>query len=386
MSISPAAEPLPQDSVVHNPAKSPATPRGALPTAPPAASGGTVCENCQLSTESGHNWCRHCGYCKLTRSFVELEPWEAAATAAAVEQSAGNASAHPVQILFRAVPRWAWHLLAGVAVILAISLTVRLLAPQTGPFRVAWTYGQILIGLVTFTVAYGAAYFFAIMVDGTLSILDLVLRPHTIWAISFRELPESLRRVSLGVWGAVAVLFALLVVGGLDFSKLIDWGQPPPKRNLLAAITDLAKQAGDNGKSMEEALDEFTNQAGAKDKLDADKEADADPRKLTADCLILGFVPLRENDFSALILASEVDGKIAYVGTVSDGIPAEVRAELNQRMRKLLRNAPLVRCELEGFWLKPKLTCQVRFQSWTNAKNKTLTQPRFERLMGDVVN
>ena len=43
------------------------------------------------------------------------------------------------------------------------------------------------------------------------------------------------------------------------------------------------------------------------------------------------------NDFTSLVLATDVDGRLKYVGTVSRGFSTEVREELNQRLEKIPR-------------------------------------------------
>jgi hypothetical protein len=223
------------------------------------------------------------------------------------------------------------------------------------------------------------AFLFAIMENDRLGFLDIILKPVAVWAPVFHALPATFWRVALGTWGMSAVLCSF-IVGGLADKDLMDWGGTPAKVNLMKAIVDQAQQlAGDNQEGLEDAIQDFAGKAGGV--IDPDKAAPAKP-KLAVDCLIIGYEPNGENDFRSLLLASEINGKLNYVGSVEGGIPPEVRSELNRRMQKLQRPDPFVQTRMTGKWLQPVLVCRIGAKEWSS--NKKLMQPAFIQMLNDV--
>ena len=83
-------------------------------------------------------------------------------------------------------------------------------------------------------------------------------------------------------------------------------------------------------------------------------------RQETLACVIVGFVPEGEDDFSALIVAGECDGILTALGKVGTGFDAGLRARLNEAFSKRLRESPVVPCKIRGKWLEPTLYCTVR--------------------------
>ena len=219
----------------------------------------------------------------------------------------------------------------------------------------------------------------AIMVNDSLSFLDMILKPWVIWNTTFHELPRSFKRVALGSWGLSAAFFAALVVGGVKYDEIIDWGKVPPKEE--EAEHQLACSAvcrPNESKSMEEALNDFADKAAIGTDEDKEKLL-AEKRQNSINCVIIGFMPHRENDFHALVLAGEPEGKLRWIGMVSTGIPDDVRLMLNKEMRRMLRSTPVVRCNLEAFWIDPKLKCTVKFEDWSS--NKRMVNPGFDKLL-----
>jgi hypothetical protein len=325
---------------------------------------------------AGQTFCRRCGFYPTLNTFVEVEP----AACDETTEPAQPAKSH-WEVWKSLVPRWGWGLLAGVGVLLGISIAARFIVPA-GPARAAWTYAQYGIGMITFLGAHIACYMFAIMQDSSLSVLDILLKPFAIWMITIRELPRTFKRVALGCWGQAAMLFAALVVGGVRYDQIVDWGEVPPKKKSKPSVAvPIDKQNGD--KSMEEAMDEFTNNAGVAAGETTTLPADQVDRQKMSRCLIIGYTPSRETDFRSLLLAiDEGGGRWRYVGMIEDGIPIEVRSILNQRMRRLLRSTPVVPCDAQAFWLEPKLMCTV----WYDDRTETgeLQHPLFDKLQADL--
>jgi ATP-dependent DNA ligase len=82
------------------------------------------------------------------------------------------------------------------------------------------------------------------------------------------------------------------------------------------------------------------------------------------------------------LLASLVDGRLQYVGTVSKEIPEDLLTELIDRLAELKRNVPVVKCRASGIWVKPVVACKANFRSWSD--NRTMIDPEFQELMAEV--
>jgi bifunctional non-homologous end joining protein LigD len=117
-------------------------------------------------------------------------------------------------------------------------------------------------------------------------------------------------------------------------------------------------------------------------------------RRQSAPCVVIGYTPaetasgaLDPADFRALILASDVEGALRYVGRVGSGFTVETR----ERVNRLLREAGTVAkpvtftagsaSERTAIWLEPKVYCYVSFMERT--RDGHLRAPVFEGIHGD---
>jgi DNA ligase D-like protein (predicted ligase) len=91
-------------------------------------------------------------------------------------------------------------------------------------------------------------------------------------------------------------------------------------------------------------------------------------RSLEIYCVIIGFTPGDNGTgFKNLILASEINGELRYVGRVGTGFSQRFKEELFHSMQPLIVNTPLVPCADQGVWIKPELFCRIRYAEFTNA-------------------
>ncbi|MCC7085754.1 MAG: hypothetical protein IT427_12195 [Pirellulales bacterium] len=335
----------------------------------------SACEKCETPRTGGQGWCRRCGWYPRLATFVELDPWDR-------EDLPQPAPKSKLDICKTMIPLWAWKLMGGVAAVLIASFLLRLMLPQHGNIRFVWTVGQMLVGGLIFCGAHLACYIFAIMHNDRYHLLDIVLKPVAIWITVLRELPTTFWQTAVGAWGVTAILGGLLI-GGLADKDLLDWGGTPARYNLTKAIADRAQELAANAssdKSLQESIEDFAGKA--KEPIDQDEPQPPGKPKLPVDCLILGFKPLGDHDFYHLILAADVGGKLQYVGTVSDGISSEVRAQLNRRMAELRQPNPFIPLRIDGKWIRPALTCKVKAKRWSDENR--LVDPVFEELLVDV--
>lgn len=332
-----------------------------------------TCEKCKTPLTGKQGWCRRCGWYPRLGTFVELDPWDREDLPQAEEKSA-------LETCKTIIPTWGWLLLGGCIAVFAASFALRLLLPPQGNLRFIWTVAQMILGFVIFCGAHLVCYIYSIMNNDRFQLLDIVLKPIAIWVTVARDLPTTFWHVAAGLWGVAAILGGLLV-GGLSDRDLLDWGGKPARYNLTKAIADRAQELAadaNNDKNLEESIEDFAGKAAPKEKDDPNR----DKPKLPVDCLILGYKPLGDQDFYALILGANIGGKLQYVGTVSEGISKDVRAELNKRMRELVQPNPFISVRADGKWIRPVLVCKVQAKRWS--KESKLVDPVFQEMLVDV--
>ncbi|MEX0703619.1 MAG: hypothetical protein WD069_16100 [Planctomycetales bacterium] len=323
------------------------------------------CPECgSQKTWGGASWCPDCGfYPKLnTRlTVVPGAPEEAPAARGLIES----------------VPGWARVLGGGIFAVAGVSVVATLSLPAEGPARAWWSVGQCGIGLIAFAVAQLSVFFKALSISDRVGPVDVVFKPIAIWKPSLIELPTGTWRVWSAGWGLAGIVCGLAIVGGIRYSALFDdWGiKAGAKRNLVNAITERARAKQGGAGSLSDALDDF---AGEKE----DESAAKIPLQ-SIDCLIFGYTKLGADDFGSILLATDVEGDLKYVGRISAGeIPEEQREVLRQRLPQLVRTQPFVDSPVPATWLDPVLVGRMKFREWT--PQRQLKQPRFEALLRDA--
>ena len=108
--------------------------------------------------------------------------------------------------------------------------------------------------------------------------------------------------------------------------------------------------------------------------------------ELCNDCLILGYTEgygNRSETFGALLLGLYDDEELVYVGKVGTGFSNSILKTLSERFQQLKTNVTPFSIDLpdEITWLKPKLVCEVSYQTVT--KDGRLRMPRFKTLRSD---
>jgi ATP-dependent DNA ligase len=78
-------------------------------------------------------------------------------------------------------------------------------------------------------------------------------------------------------------------------------------------------------------------------------------------CVVIGY-RTGADGLRDLVLATLIDGTLAYVGTVELGLRG--KATLLARLQALGLRRPAVRCSLSANWVRLELFCTVRFCGW----------------------
>ena len=86
-------------------------------------------------------------------------------------------------------------------------------------------------------------------------------------------------------------------------------------------------------------------------------------RRQTAVCVIIGFLPAWRHDFQSLLVATEENGAVRFLGQVGTGFDDRLRERLNGLFRKRVQPTPAVPCKARGaVWVSPDLFCRVAYQ------------------------
>jgi len=335
------------------------------------------CPHCGAPRPDSHQLiCKRCGFYEKLGICVDLDPAEREGTPVELKPEATH--------WWQLVPFWAWIVGAGAIAIIGESVAARFVTEPGSTGRAVWALTQLFVGGGVFVTMHLVTYLYAIMEDDRLQVLDVLLKPLAVWERTINSLPATWKRVAVGVWGFLAASLALSVIGGIPYERLFDWGiKERPKKNLVQAIAQQAQETEGDSDSLEDAINDFTGEAGVEDPQEAMKLLPS------IDCAVLGYVPDIDNktgqvvDVQAFLLAAEVKGKLRYVGTVSVlSLPVEERRLLLTQMLRAQRDRPLVRCDQAARWLEPRFSCRVRYKKWSPSDK--LTDPRFEMMLADL--
>ncbi|MEX2170166.1 MAG: hypothetical protein WD851_12715 [Pirellulales bacterium] len=350
-----------------------------LDEAPASADAVPACEKCQTPIRvKGMAACPRCGYYPSLGIFIEVAPWEA-------ELNDPNAVPKPqpshLEVWSRLIPGWGWRLLATSLAIVVMSIAVRLLTETGGTVRTTWSVTQLLGGLSLAVLCHIAAFLWMLSTESDMGITDVVVKPLKIWLQILSELPHRFWLLNTANAGLTAALCAALIIGGIPYERLWDWGfKAPPKQNLMGALMEQAQKAKGNNDGLEKAIGDFAGSAGAEDG-GGKSAADAKPL-IMADCVIIGYTPLQEGKLVQLWLASEFKGKLVFVGRVTPRLESTVREEILSKLAESHSVRPLVSAPGEPQWVRPTLTCRVSFTK--RDPNGRFVEITWNELLGEV--
>jgi hypothetical protein len=276
---------------------------------------GPRCEKCEAPlTSEMVSICRKCSWYPSLGRFVEVDAdWETdeEPKAAAVEKP----QLTHVQVWLNMLPRWAWIIIASVALVVIESVVARLVTPAGSSIRTVWSVGQLMIGLI----AVAGCHIFNFLVlaadDADFGILDVLLKPVKLWLRAIHQLPMRLWVVDAAACGLVAAVMSLVVIGGIPYDRLWDWGfKEPPKQNLMGAVMNRVKEL-DNGKESDDLEKSISDFAGDKnvEPTDKPKTEPSKPRENT-DCVILAYQLDRDGRVASLLLGTAHRGDLVFAG------------------------------------------------------------------------
>jgi hypothetical protein len=301
--------------------------------------------------------CRSRGWYASLGTFVEVDPtWDDDRESDRTE--APVAAKSHVRVWFELIPWWGWVIVASVSTIFVESVVVRLATGYGSSFRTTWSLSQLAIGAFAALICHIANFLVQVADDTDVGMLDVVLKPVKLWLNTFRILPSRLWIVDAGASGVTAAVMSIVVIGGLPYERLWDWGfTPPPKQELMGAVMDRVKQLNENGAdNLEDAIGDFAG----KGELDENKVPEK-PRK-SADCVILGYTLDNTGRLNTLVLGTAHLGRLVYAGNVTPKFSDESeRRELLDRLMALRTTQRTLPIQTEAIWVRPNVTCRVTF-------------------------
>lgn len=340
----------------------------------PVAASGPACQKCGLPSDAAA--CPRCGWYPSLGIHVEIDQAYEAAMQAPPEPSADGAPAEAppkkadwikhIEVWQGLIPAWGWLMIATTLGCFGAAVAVRL-ATLPSPTVQTWCgVGGLGGGLLIVFVMHIVGFVLCSFDDAQFGVSDLIIKPLKIWKQIASELPDRLWVANSGNLGLSLALASALIVGGIPYERLLDWGfKAPPKQSLVGAIADAAAQAPDNGSdSLEGAVNDFAGEAGV-DGLNGVGGAPAEekPRE-KLECLIIGFQANKSGTIQELLLASDVAGRLTYVGKVRPSFDADEEPKVLEKFEKHVSSRSLVKTSESGTWLRPKFTCRVTYTEW----------------------
>ena len=104
--------------------------------------------------------------------------------------------------------------------------------------------------------------------------------------------------------------------------------------------------------------------------------------RTSAFCVVIGYLLDDDKGLKSILVATDQDGALTYVGRVGGGWNEAKRADVFERVRTIGRKKSVVPCGERAHWIEPVLYCRVSFLD--RSKNGMLRSPLFQDLVEDV--
>jgi hypothetical protein len=313
---------------------SPAQPAGVKITPLPGR-----CEKC-FAELGGVVLCKRCGWYPVAGKFVEIDrAWE------------GEEDSQPAPQT--GLPRWAYWAIASAFLVIIESIVARAVTPDGSYFRRAWSGYQFVLGLAGFFGCQLVGFIVLMRRDSSVSLWDVLLKPATISAALFRDLPRRFWIVNAGISGVVAVLTAILIIGSVPYHILWTWSVDYHSTQHLEDA--LAQEMAPKGATVEPKLP---------------------PGRKTIDCLIIGYELTEADNIRVVLLARELYGKLRYVGGVAPSGDPALMFELRENLMAIPATGPAIPMTFNSNWVLPMYMCEISYGF--EQENKNLTDLRWE--------
>lgn len=378
---------------------------------------GETCPRCHTTQPWGESsWCPNCSYYPVVDgSAGGTASWADSLPDIPHEEIEDDRSA------LEAIPVWFWAMLGGVVGITAFSVVIRVMFPEDDSPRGIIALIQLSVGLISMLIAHIMVSKFALANDRRLNLNDVLLSWFNVWQPTIDRLPGTCRLVLAMAWGGFAVLTAVTIIGGIDYSAPFRVHKDPPKlkpmemigamaaaakaqsgdeavsmeeamADLQAQMADVEQAADVNGdggpaKSMEEALDELGSMDQQLDSLtataleDLEKanadEADKAELTYTLNCYIYGVKTDDKNVPKEFLFAANTKGKEQHVCSIkTEDLPRQEFRIIAVQLSTAIESKTEVETTHKAVWVKPVVTCRIAFKDITEVGE--FKEPEFE--------
>ncbi len=381
-----------------------------LPPAPPRPPAGSPappairvdpshhCPRCHtlLTDPHGIGLCPRCGFCRS----LEVDGAAALAAAGRPRRVGGW---HDLPQALRAAPAAFVAVAVAFAAVVPLALVADRHFPPGSRARALWSAGHLACGVLLLSAGQAWAVAILKQLKERVGWGDM-LSPLQLWGLAARRLPETAWPVGLGGSGALAVLSAVVWVGGLSYWLRLDPGPDGDGPSARAArlrgdgreaeVARVARvlglrQARDEeppGRAPESPVESSVEAVPVRAARPAAGEATRPASAPAADsrpvekCVIVGIVPASAGQAPGLVLATLREGKLSFAGVVRGGVSQ--RPELLDRLSKLGRSRPLIDgLKLDAVWVRPEVFCEVH-QSGVDADGQ-FVDPKLKGLIED---
>lgn len=343
---------------------------------------GPCCPQCELPMETDQMVCRFCGFYPSLGITVELDPQIEAAMNPEMSQPAAAQTAW--EELTAAVPAWAWPIVGTNAAIVLLSTAGRWLLPAESIVFDYWGVAQLILGLALALALHITCFVMTASTDSDMGILDMVVSPLKAWNRTLQRLPARLWLVVGGSNGITLSLTAALIVGGIPWHRLWDWGiEAPTKTSLVEAIATAAGKGPSKEQGLEEAVQDFAGAAQvASDQLPSPAKPKQPKARVKTDCLIIGFKLDDMEQLKEILIATEASGRLLYAGKLVPELDADAKRQLKARLMRARTAAPIVKTGQVATWVEPRFPCRISYTEQTN--NGRLLEMKWEELLPEI--
>ncbi len=369
-----------------------------------------TCPRCHTTEPWGESsWCPRCNYYPVVdRGMADGKSWQDDLPELPQEEEIDDRSA------LASIPIWFWVMLAGVVSITAFSVAIRSIFPDEDSPRGLIAIGQLVLGALTVLSAHLMAARYALKNDRRLNFNDILLCWFNIWQPTIARLPEACKRIQAMIWGIVAVLTAVTIIGGIDYSAPFRTHAAPKVKplKLIGSVAAAAKaQGSESGPvTMDEALADLQSEvnamseAGLQDAMnggmstmeDALKEISDMPSQLsgmndvsiediskgvkTFNCFIYGVETDKTNTPVALLFAMKVGNEDQHVARLeTKNVPHLDLRDIVAELSTAIQEESVVATSYEALWVAPVVTCRLAFDGLTD--DGELIDVKFEAII-----
>lgn len=356
----------------------------ASPEAPTVVHSGPCCEKCGTPYKSDLTTvCRRCGWYPLLQQHIDVDhEWEVYGDEDDQPPLREAPESH-LQVWLAMMPRWGWILLATVAAVVVESVVVRLATTDGSRLRTSWSLTQIMVGVLAFAGSHVFNFIAAAAEDSDFGVQDILLKPVKLWMKALRDLPERQWVVDAAAAGLTAVVMSIVVIGGIPYDRLWDWGiEKRSDPNLLGAVMSRMQEVnrGRGADNLEDAVGDLAGKA----KLEEGKHAPAPPPKprKKIDCVIIGYRTDTEGRLQSLILATALRDRLVYACSIMPNMPSDEIADLLTKLEAIASHQPYLNVQINAHWVEPKYTCRISFEE--QERSGRLTKPQWDEMLGTL--